>query len=56
MDKLRQTARDSLVKNPGIVPTDVLPAAIAASKKCPLDELWQNVSSQDHPTHLSVSS
>lgn len=55
MDELRRAAHDSLVKNPGIVPTDVLPAAFAASKKCPLDELWRSVSSQDHSTHLSVS-
>lgn len=56
MDRLREAAREGLIKNPGILPTDRFPSAMDVSTECPLDELWQNVSSQDHSTHLSVSS
>jgi hypothetical protein len=53
MDQLRKEAREALVQNPGKVPTGFLPGAMAASKYS-MAQLWDNVSSHDHSTHLNV--
>jgi hypothetical protein len=54
MDKLRKEAREALIQTPGKVPTGFLPGAMAASK-CDLGQLWEDISSHDHSTHLNVS-
>lgn len=54
MDKLRNEAREALVQNPGKMPVGFFPAVAAASKS-DLSQLWQDVSSHDHSTHLNVS-
>ncbi|KAJ5431328.1 hypothetical protein N7445_009060 [Penicillium cf. griseofulvum] len=52
MDKLRKEAREALVQSPGKMPIGFFPAVAAASKS-DLAQLWQDVSSYDHSTHLN---
>ncbi|KAJ5812951.1 hypothetical protein N7447_009974 [Penicillium robsamsonii] len=53
MDKLRKEAREALVQNPGKMPIGFFPAVAAASKN-DLAQLWQDVASYDHSTHLNL--
>ncbi|KAJ5200576.1 hypothetical protein N7491_008620 [Penicillium cf. griseofulvum] len=53
MDKLRKEAREALVQSPGKMPIGFFPAVAAASKS-DLAQLWQDVSSYDHSTHLNI--
>ncbi|KAJ5178424.1 uncharacterized protein N7500_001123 [Penicillium coprophilum] len=52
MDKLRKEAREALVQNPGKMPIGFFPA-VAAASKCDLAQLWENVATYDHSTHLN---
>lgn len=53
MDELRRV-RDILAQTPGKVPQGSLPYAETAAK-CQLEQLWQDIDSQDHSTHSKVS-
>ncbi|KAJ5952765.1 uncharacterized protein N7479_011178 [Penicillium vulpinum] len=53
MDKLRKEAREALVQSPSKMPIGFFPAVAAASKS-DLAQLWKNVSSYDHSTHLNI--
>ncbi|OQE45089.1 hypothetical protein PENCOP_c002G07926 [Penicillium coprophilum] len=53
MDKLRKEAREALVQNPGKMPIGFFPA-VAAASKCHLAQLWENVATYDHSTHLNI--
>lgn len=55
MDRLRKEVRETLVQHPGEVPQGLFRANVAASKS-DLSQLWQDISSHDHSTHLDVSS
>lgn len=56
MDELRKGVREILVKNPGRLPTPQDTGRFAPTVwECELDTVWQDVSSQDHSTHLNVS-
>ncbi|KAJ5782500.1 hypothetical protein N7457_004274 [Penicillium paradoxum] len=53
MDKLRKEVRETLVQKPGELPHRFFPANAAASKS-DLSQLWQDISSHDHSTHLDI--
>ncbi|KAG0158313.1 hypothetical protein PDIDSM_5826 [Penicillium digitatum] len=52
MDKLRKEAREALEQNPGKMPITFFPAV--AASKCDLSQLWQDVATYDHSTHLNI--
>jgi hypothetical protein len=54
MDELRTQVRRTLLQKPGQFPHDFAPGRIAVSK-CDLPQVWQNVESYDHSSHLNVS-
>ncbi|KAJ5558431.1 hypothetical protein N7535_008642 [Penicillium sp. DV-2018c] len=54
MDVLRKQAREALAQNPGKVPNELTHATSAAAEKCDFTQLWQDVCSHDHSTHLNV--
>ncbi|KAJ6099256.1 hypothetical protein N7467_000791 [Penicillium canescens] len=52
MDELRTQVRRTLMQKPGQFPHDFAPGRIAVSK-CDLPQVWQNVESYDHSSHLN---